>query len=313
MRIGVFGSGGVGGYFGGRLAQAGEDVRFVARGAHLAAMLEHGLRVTSIAGDFVVRPVHVSHDPAALGEVDVVLLAVKAWQIAEAAEASRPMLGAATFVVPLENGIEAPDTLAAALGRNRVLGGLCRIIAWVEGPGHIRHAGVPPSVTFGELDAPGSPRAEALRAAFARARGVRAEIALDIRAAMWEKFLFIAAVSGVGTLTRAPVGIIRSQPETRELLTQALTEIHAVALAQGIALPADAVKATLAFVDSLPADGTMSMQRDVIEGRPSELEAQIGAVVRLGEASGVPVPLHRTIYAALLPLERRARGVLGFA
>jgi 2-dehydropantoate 2-reductase len=313
MRIGIFGSGGVGGYFGGRLAEAGEDVRFVARGAHLAAMLAHGLRVTSIAGDFVVHPVHASDDPATLGEVDVVLLAVKAWQVAEAAEALRPMLGAATFVVPLENGIEAPDTLAAALGRDRVLGGLCRIIAWVDGPGRIRHAGVPPSVTLGELDAPGSPRAEALRAAFARARGVRVEIAADVRAAMWEKFLFIAAVSGVGTLARAPVGIIRSQPETRELLTQALTEIHAVALAQGVALPADAVKTTLAFVDSLPSDGTMSMQRDVIEGRPSELEAQIGAVVRLGEASGVPVPLHRTIYAALLPLERRARGELGFA
>ncbi len=194
-----------------------------------------------------------------------------------------------------------------------MLGGLCRIIAWAEGPGHIRHAGVAPSVTFGELDAPGSPRAEALLAAFARARGVRAEIAPDVRAAMWEKFLFIAATSGIGALTRAPAGIIRSQPETRALLTQALEEIHAVALAQGIALPADGVERTLTFVDSLPADGTMSMQRDVIEGRPSELEAQIGAVVRLGEASGVPVPLHRTIYAALLPLERRARGELGFA
>ncbi len=313
MRIGVFGSGGVGGYFGGRLAEAGEDIRFVARGAHLAAMRERGLRVTSPAGDFVVRPVQASDDPAALGEVDVVLLAVKAWQVAEAAEALRPMLGAATFVVPLQNGIEAPDTLAAALGRERVLGGLCRIIAYVEGPGHIRHAGVPPSVTFGELDAPGSARTEALRAAFARARGVRAEVAPDVRAAMWEKFLFIAAASGVGALTRAPVGIIRSQPETRALLAQALAEIHAVSLARGVALPADAVKTTLTFVDSLPADGTMSMQRDVIEGRPSELEAQIGAVVRLGEASGVPVPLHRTIYAALLPLERRARGVLGFA
>jgi 2-dehydropantoate 2-reductase len=245
--------------------------------------------------------------------VDAVLVAVKAWQVAEAAEALRPMLGPATFVVPLQNGIEAPDTLAAALGRDRVLGGLCRIIAWAEAPGRIRHAGVAPSVTFGELDAPGSPRAEALLAAFARARGVRAEIAPDVRAAMWEKFLFIAAASGIGALTRAPAGIIRSQPETRALLTQALGEIHAVALAQGIALPADGVERTLAFVDSLPADGTMSMQRDVIEGRPSELEAQIGAVVRLGEASGVPVPLHRTIYAALLPLERRARGELGFA
>jgi 2-dehydropantoate 2-reductase len=313
MRIGIFGSGGVGGYFGGRLAEAGEDVRFVARGAHLAALRDRGLRVTSPAGDFVVHPVHASDDPAALGEVDVVLVAVKAWQVGEAAGALRPMLGASTFVVPLQNGIEAPDMLAAVLGRNRVLGGLCRIIAYVEGPGHIRHAGVPPSITFGELDALGSARAEALRAAFARARGVQAEIAPDVRAAMWEKFLFIAATSGLGALTRAPAGIIRSQPETRALLTQALKEIHAVALAQGIALPADGVERTLAFVDSLPADGTMSMQRDVIEGRPSELEAQIGAVVRLGEATAVPVPLHRTIYAALLPLERRARGELGFA
>ena len=313
MRIAVFGTGGVGGYFGGRLAEAGEDVRFVARGAHLAAMREHGLSVTSPAGDFVVHPVHASDDPATLGQVDVVLVAVKAWQVAEAAGALRPMLGATTFVVPLENGIEAPDTLAAALGRERVLGGLCRIISYIEAPGHVRHAGVPPSVAFGELDGPGrSPRAEALLAAFARARGVKAEIAEDVRAALWEKFLFIAAASGVGALTRAPVGIIRTQPETRALLTQALTEIHAVALARGIALPTDGVERTLKFVDSLPVDGTMSMQRDVMEGRPSELEAQIGAVVRLGEAAGVAVPLHRTIHAALLPLERLARGELEF-
>jgi 2-dehydropantoate 2-reductase len=151
-----------------------------------------------------------------------------------------------------------------------------------------------------------------LLAAFARARGVRAEIAPDVRAAMWDKFLFIAATSGIGALTRAPAGVIRSQPESRELLTQALAEIHAVARARGIRLPADSVARTLAFVDTLPADGTMSMQRDVMEGRPSELEAQIGAVVRLGEESGVPVPLHRTIYAALLPQERRARGALRF-
>ena len=313
MRIGVFGSGGVGGYFGGRLAEAGHDVRFVARGAHLNAMRERGLNVTSPAGDFLVHPVHASDDPATLGQVDAVLVAVKAWQVAEAAGALRPMLGAATFVVPLENGIEAPDTLAAALGRERVLGGFCRIIAYIEEPGHIRHAGVPPSVAFGELDGPGlSPRAQALLAAFARARGVKAEVAQDVRAAMWEKFLFIAAASGVGALARAPVGVLRSQPATRALLTQALAEIDAVARARGIALPADAVERTLAFVDSLPADGTMSMQRDVMEGRPSELEAQIGAVVRLGEAVGVAVPLHRTIHAALLPLERRARGELEF-
>jgi 2-dehydropantoate 2-reductase len=308
VHIGIFGSGGVGGYFGGRLAEAGEDVRFVARGAHLAAMRERGLRVSSVAGDFVVHPVSAGDDPASLGEVDVVLLAVKAWQVAEAAEAMRPMLGATTFVVPLQNGIEAPDTLAAALGRDRVLGGLCRIIAYLVEPGHVRHVGVPPFVAFGELDAPTSPRAEALRAAFARARGVTAEIVPDVRAAMWEKFLFITALSGVGSLTREPAGVIRSRPDTRELLTQALDEIHAVALAHGIGLPADAVERTLAFVDSLPPDGTMSMQRDIMEGRPSELEAQVGAVVRLGEARGVDVPVHRMIHAKLLPLERRARG-----
>ncbi|MBA3658716.1 MAG: 2-dehydropantoate 2-reductase [Gemmatimonadales bacterium] len=313
MRIAIFGSGGVGGYFGGRLAEAGEDVRFVARGAHLAAMREHGLRVSSVAGDFVVRPVRASDDPASLGEVDVVLLAVKAWQVADAAAAMRPLLSADTFVVPLQNGIEAPDTLATVLGRARVLGGLCQIIAYVVEPGHVRHAGVAPLVAFGELHAPTSQRAERLCEAFAQARGLRVKIVADVRAAMWEKFLFIAAVSGVGALAWAPVGIIRSQAETRELLVQALKEIHTVARAHDIALAADAVEKTLAFVDTLPADGTVSMQRDFAEGRPSELEAQIGAVVRLGEARGIAVPLHRMIYAALLPLERRARGALDFS
>ncbi len=312
MRIAIFGSGGVGGYFGGRLAQAGQDVRFVARGPHLAAMRERGLRISSIAGDFVVQPVQVSDDPAALGPADVVLVAVKAWQLTEAAEAIRPMLGPDTFVVPLMNGIEAPDILASTLGRARVLGGLCRIIAYVVEPGHIRHAGVPPSLAFGELDAPGSARAEALRAAFVGAVGVTATVAPDVRAAMWDKFLFITAASGVGALARAPVGILRAEPETRALLEQALREIHAVAIAHAIALPADAVARTLAFVDALPADGTMSMQRDILEGRPSELEAQVGAVIRLGSAYDVPVPLHRMIHAALLPLERRARGELAF-
>lgn len=308
MRIAIFGSGGVGGYFGGRLAEAGEDVRFVARGAHLAAMRERGLRVTSLAGDVLVHPVRASDDPASLGEADAVLVAVKAWQVTEAAEALRPMLGADTFVVPLQNGIEAPDALAAVLGRGRVLGGLCRIIAYVVEPGHVRHAGVPPSVAFGELDAPASPRAERLREVFARARGVRADVVTDVRASMWEKFMFIAAVSGVGAVARAPVGIIRSEPATRALLLQALEEIHAVARAHDIPLAPDAVARTLAFVDTLPADGTMSMQRDIIEGRSSELEAQIGAVVRLGDARGVEVPLHRMMYSTLAPLERRARG-----
>jgi 2-dehydropantoate 2-reductase len=308
LTIAVFGAGATGGYFGGRLAEAGEDVRFVARGAHLAALREHGLTVQSVAGDFRVHPVRAAADPAELGSVDVALVAVKAWQVPEAAEAMRPLVGDQTFVVPLQNGIEAPGQLAAVLGAERVLGGFCSILASLDGPGRIRHMGVVPYVAFGELDGSMSARAEALRAAFARTRGVTVEVPADIRAAMWNKFLFIAALSGVGAVSRVPAGVIRSLPETRELLRQALEEIYSVALRSGVALPADAVARTLEFIDGLPPDGTASMQRDVLAGRPSELEAQVGAVVRLGERLGVEVPVHRTIYAALLPQERRARG-----
>jgi 2-dehydropantoate 2-reductase len=308
LTIAVLGTGATGGYFGGRLAEAGEDVRFIARGAHLAALREHGLTVTSVAGDFRLDPVRVTDTPADVGPVDVVLLGVKAWQVPEAAASLRPLVGERTFVVPLQNGIDAPHQLAAVLGAGRVLGGFCSILASLDGPGRIRHMGVTPYVAFGELDGSTSARAEALRDAFARARGVTVEVPADIRAAMWNKFLFITALSGVGAVTRAPVGVIRSQPESRGLLRQALDEIYAVAVRAGIALPADAVERTLAFIDGLPPDGTASMQRDVLAGRPSELEAQVGAVVRLGERLGVGVPVHRTIYAALLPQERRARG-----
>ena len=312
LRIAVFGSGAVGGYFGGRLAEAGEDVHFIARGEQLAAIRDHGLRVSSVEGDFLVRPARVIDDPSDLGPVDVVLLGVKAWQVPRAAEAMRPLLGERTFVVPLQNGIEAPEQLAAVFGTGRVLGGLCRILVYLESPGHIRHAGVAPYIAFGELGGSSSTRAEALWQAFSRARGVIAEIAPDIEVAMWSKFVFIAALSGVGALTRAPIGVIRSQPESRRLLEQALEEIYAVAIGNRVALPGDTVAKTLAFVDNLPTETTASMQRDIMQGRPSELEAQVGAVVRLGERRGIAVPVHRMIYDALLPLERRARGELEF-
>jgi 2-dehydropantoate 2-reductase len=312
VRIAVFGSGAVGGYFGGRLAEAGEDVAFIARGKHLAAIRRSGLRVTSLAGDFVVHPARVTDDPSSLGPVDVVLLGVKAWQVSQAVGALQPLVGSRTIVVPLQNGIEAPERLAAGLGVEHVLGGLCRIIAYLVAPGQLRHAGADPYIAFGPLDPATRDRAEALRAAFGRARGVVVEIPSDIRVAMWSKFLFIAALSGVGALTRAPVGVIRDQPECRRLLHDALTEIHRVATAHGIMLPGGVVEQTLAYLDSLPPEGTASMQRDIVHGRPSELDAQVGAVVRLGERAGVDVPLHRIILSALLPLERRARGELAF-
>jgi 2-dehydropantoate 2-reductase len=309
LTFAVFGTGAVGGYFGGRLAEAGHDVWFVARGRHLAAIREHGLRVSSVDGDFLIRPAQATDDPAAVGQVDVVLVGVKAWQVPEAAAAMRPLVGERTCVVPLQNGVEAPDQLTAVLGQGRVLGGLCRVLAYIDGPGHIRHTGVTPYVAFGELDGSSSARVEALRRAFTLTRGISVEVPPDIRIAMWSKFLFIAALGGVGALTRSSIGVLRSEPRSRRLLREALGEIHAVAVGRGIALPGDIVDRTLAYIDTLPTDGTASMQRDIMEGRPSELEAQVGAVVRLGDTLGVAVPVHRMIYDSLLPLERKVRAV----
>jgi 2-dehydropantoate 2-reductase len=312
MRVAVFGTGAVGGYFGGRLARAGEDVVFIARGAQLRALRDQGLRVDSIAGDFVVRPVQATDDPAQAGVVDVVLVGVKAWQVPEVAQAMRLLVGPETFVVPLQNGVEAPSQLAAVLGAEHVLGGLCRIVSLVVEPGHIRHAGLEPYVAFGELDNRPSQRAQRLRQAFARA-GVAAEIPADIQVAMWEKFLFIASFSGVGAVTRAPAGVLRSLPETRQMLERAMHEVLAVAGAREIALPDEAIPKTMALIDSLPPGGTASMQRDIVGGRRSELESQNGAVVRLGQEVGVATPLHAFIYHSLLPLELRARGRVQFA
>jgi 2-dehydropantoate 2-reductase len=312
LRIAVFGAGAVGGYFGGRLAEAGVEVRFIARGRHLAAIRELGLRVSSIAGDFLIRPASATDQPAAVGPVDVVLVAVKAWQVPEAAVAIRPLMAEHTLVVPLENGIEAPEELASVLGAGPVAGGLCRILAHVAEPGHIRHGGAGPYIAFGELDGSTSERVEALREAFAGARGLTVEVPPDIRAAMWSKFVFIAALSGVGAVTRAPIGVIRSQPETRRLLERSLEEIHALARRAGVGVAPDLVATTLTFIDTMPGDGLASMQRDIMQGRPSELEAQVGAVIRWADRLGLEVPVHRMLYAALLPLERRARGEAQF-
>jgi 2-dehydropantoate 2-reductase len=313
MRIAVFGAGAVGGYFGGRLAQAGEEVALIARGKHLQALQARGLRVDSIAGDFAIRPVEATDDPARVGAVDAVLVGVKAWQVTEAALAMRPLIGPETFVLPLQNGVEAPHQLAAALGAEHVLGGLCKIISSLVGPGHIRHTGMaPPYVALGELDNRPSERAERLRRVFERA-GFTAEIPPDIHVAMWEKFLFIASFSGVGAVTRAPAGVLRSRPETRHMLEQAMGEALAVAQARGIALTEEAISRTMALIDGLPPGGTASMQRDIVAGRPSELEAQNGAVVRLGREVGVATPLHAFIYHSLLPSELRARGQTDFS
>lgn len=313
MRIAIFGTGGVGGYFGGRLAQAGHDVTFLARGAHLRAIRDAGLRVTSTLGDFTVQPAQATDDPAEVGEVELVLVAVKAWQVADAAAAMRPMVGAETVVLPLQNGVEAPAQLAGVLGAGPVLGGLCRILSYVEGPGHIHHAGIEPYIALGEMDGARSERMARLVALLQAAEGIQAEAPADIRSALWAKFLLICPWSGVGAVTRAPIGVTRSLPGTRALLEGAMAEVAAVARGHGIALPEGIIARTLAFLDGLPEGGTASMQRDIAEGRPSELEAQNGAVVRLGAEVGVPTPVNSFLYHALLPQELQARGALPFA
>jgi 2-dehydropantoate 2-reductase len=307
MKFAIFGTGGVGGYFGGRLAQAGHDVTFIARGAHLAAITEAGLKVSSIDGDFVVYPAKATDDPASIGPVDVILVTVKAWQMEEALSQMSPLVGPKTLLLPMLNGVDAPEELAVAFGREHVLGGLCRVSSFIAEPGHIQHVGIQPIITLGELDDRRTERVETLREALSSISNATVEIPDDIHVALWEKFLIICALSGVGAVTRQPVGVYREVPETRAMFTRAIEETAAVGRARGIALSEDVVKRVLARVDFIQPDVIASMHKDILEGRPSELEAQTGAVVRMGRELGVSTPTHDFIYASLLPLELKAR------
>jgi len=244
--------------------------------------------------------------------VDLVLLAVKGWQVPQAIETMRPLMGLETFVVPLLNGVEAPEQLAAAFGARSVLGGLCGLFGSVVSPGHIRNVFPRPFVTIGELDHAPSKRCDHLRMAFEHA-DVQASIAADIHAALWEKLLFVGPFGGVGAVTRVPVGVLRRQMETRSLLEGTMREVFVLARAHGVRIADEAVEKALALIDLSPEQATASMQRDIMAGRPSELESQLGVVVRLAHLAGVDVPLHTFLYACLLPQERKARGEIELA
>ncbi|MET0620049.1 MAG: 2-dehydropantoate 2-reductase, partial [Thermoanaerobaculia bacterium] len=298
MKIGIYGTGGAGGHFGARLAKAGEDVVFIARGEHLEAIRREGLVVETDTEEIRIRPTSLkaTDDPAEAGPVDVVLLGVKTWQVEEAARRLGPMLGPETFVVPLQNGVDAARQLVGVLGPERVVGGLCATFSWIVAPGRIRSLGQVHSIRFGELDRRPSARTETLRETFERA-GIRATVPPDIHVSLWEKLLFVVSFGGVGAVTRVPIGVIRTVPETRRMLRSAMEEVHAVGRGRGIAMADDAVERGEAFLDGLDPTGTTSLQRDITEGRPSELEAWNGAVVRLGREAGVPTPTHEFLYA----------------
>jgi len=305
MRIGVVGAGGVGGLLAGLLSRAGEDVALVARGAALEAIRARGLSVKSTLGVFDTR-VDAGDTTATLAPVDVALVAVKTWQVAEVAKTLGPWLRPGGFVVPLENGVDAPDECAAAVGAERVVGGLCHMLSWIASPGMIEHVGGPPSVTLGAWHSPLGKRIEPLLGALEKA-GVKTRVAEDYPAALWEKFLFIASFGGVGAVTRATAEELRGIPETRRMLAAAFAEVRCVAVARGVTLAPDVVDKTLAYVDALPAGATASLQRDVVAGRPSEIASLSGAVVRIAGELGVPAPIHGAIFASLLPLEHAAR------
>jgi 2-dehydropantoate 2-reductase len=312
MKVCIYGTGAVGGYFGGRLAQAGHDVTFIARGRHLDAILANGLSVQSINGDFDIHPATATDRPDQVGSVDVILCCVKSWQVSEAAASMRSFIGPETVVIPLQNGVEAHTIISDTLGAERVLPGLCKLITMIDGPGRIRHAGAEPYLAFGEMDGRKSSRAKAIAQEFSQSQGMSVHVSQNIFAQLWKKFMLIAPWSGIGALTRTPIGVIRSQPETRQMLTDSIREVHGVGQANGISIEEKAIDETIRFIDKVPPESTASMQRDIMDNRPSELHEQCGAVVRYGEKVDVPIPVNRFIYHSLLPQERKSREEISF-
>lgn len=298
MRIAIMGSGGVGGYVGARLAAAGQDVVFIARGAHLEAIRGRGLRVTSALGDAAIRPAEASDDPAAVGPVDWVLFAVKLYDTEAAALATRPLIGPGTGVVSFQNGVDAPEILTQILGAGHVVGGVAKIAAVVAEPGVIRHTGTMAEFVLGELDGSRSERVAALAAALETA-GVKHRVSDAIGREIWDKMVFLATFAGLTSLIRLPIGPIRDDPETRAMLRAGLAEALAVAHAKKIDLPADFVDRALGHIDRLPHEMKSSMLQDLERGNRLELPWLSGAIVRMGQELGVAAPNHAFITTAL--------------
>ena len=299
MKIAMMGSGGVGGFFGGRLAQAGYDVSFVARGKHLAALRDQGLRIENEPqGDIHVPKVRVTDDPATLGPVDLVILSVKLWDTEDAARAIAPIVGPQTGVLSLQNGVIKDDILRRVFPAAQVMGGVGYVASHISRPGVIHQTGTMQRIVVGEYDGRGSERASQLHEALVQS-GVKAELSTDVRRAIWEKYVFLVALSGATTTTRRPLGAVRANPRTRAFFLDLMRETVAVGRAHGVALPEDYAQDRLAFADTLPFDMTSSMHHDLERGNRIEVEWLSGGVVTLGEAKGVPTPANRAVWDIL--------------
>jgi len=300
MRIAVLGAGGTGGYFGGMLARAGEEVTFIARGRYLQAMRSHGLTLKArLAGEFTL-PVTAVADPHDAGAMDLVLFCVKTYDTEAAAAHLHPLIGADTLVLPVQNGIDSSARIANIVGSQAVLGGVAYVFSTLEAPGVIVQTAGPGKVLFGELTGGTSARTERLLEVLIRA-GIAAELRPDIRVALWEKFVNICAVSGVTALTRLPIGTILACPETSAFFHAVTEEVDAVGRAAGIPLPTDYLEQLEAFFARLEPTARGSLCHDLAAGRRLELESLNGTVVRLGRNHGVSTPFNMAIYAALKP------------
>lgn len=306
MKIAIMGTGGVGGYYGGLLAQAGHEVTFIARGAHLSALREKGLQVRSVFGDFRVSPVSATDQPAQAGPVELVIFATKTYHTDDAAHLIKPMVGPDTMVVSFQNGVDAADRIGQIMGMEHLLGGATWLSAAIEEPGVIGQYSQFRRIAVGELDGKITPRAETLREVF-QSTGATVELVPNIEQVLWTKFVFISAISALGGLTRVTMGEYRDVPEARAVLTEAIREVVAVAQAKEVALAPDIVSSTLQFIDGSAANIKPSMQRDLEAGRMSELESLVGVVVRLGAKSGAATPVMNLAYAVLKPGEVKAR------
>jgi 2-dehydropantoate 2-reductase len=300
MRIAIVGAGGVGGGFGAALAKAGADVTFIARGAHLAAMKSAGLKIQSPRGDTHLLPTKATDDPAEIGTVDVVLFCVKLWDVESAGMRIKPLIGAETAVIPLQNGIDAAERLIPILGSKAVMGGVAQVSASIIAPGVIQQVGTFMRMVFGELDGKISRRGEDFLALCQKA-GFDASLSEQIVTDLWMKFILLAANSGITALARQPIGPLRDDPDMRPIFRAAVQETFDVGRAKGVALPADTVERTLDFIAHLPPTMKASMALDLDRGNRLELPWLAGKVADLGRQLGVPTPTHSMMYAMLKP------------
>jgi len=298
MKIAIVGSGGVGGYFGAKLAASGEEVHFIARGAHLEAIQNNGLQVFSANGDVLVKPARATSNPAAVGQADLVIVAVKLWSTEQALRDAAPLVGSDTAVVSFQNGVVATDTIANLYGKPRTLGGVAQIAAVIEKPGVIRHSGTMAVLIVGELEGKPSPRVQKFVDACVKAR-IDARASDDIRKSIWEKYVGLVALSGMTSLTRLPLGPIREDPDTRALAQQLMSEVVAVGTARGVRLDGDLVDKVMRHVDGLPRTMVASMLGDLERGNRLELPWLSGGVVQMGKEREVPTPANSFILAAL--------------